>query len=189
MPELVGYARVSTGSQEFSFEAQKELLEEVGCTKVFSEMVSAVATERPEFAQALKYLRPGDTLVVTRLDRLARSLPDLMQIQEHLFSRGIEYRVLDLGIDTGTPHGRMLVGIIGSVSEFERSLLLERQRIGIDKAKAAGKYKGRKPKAMMQADQVKALAAEGHGKTEIARRLNMSRSSIYRALGKPKEGC
>ncbi|MCP2671990.1 recombinase family protein [Maricaulaceae bacterium EIL42A08] len=182
MSETVGYARTSTVDQSYSYQDQLDTLQREGCTKVFSEQVSAVAQERPEFDAALSYLRQGDTLVVTKLDRLARSLPDLMSIRTELETRGVGLRVLDMGLDTSTPHGKMVMGIIGSVAEFERSLMLERQRIGIAKAKEAGKYKGRAPTAMAKAEEIKALAAQGVAKTEIAQRLGIGRASVYRAL-------
>ncbi|MCP2680528.1 recombinase family protein [Maricaulaceae bacterium NA33B04] len=182
MSETVGYARTSTVDQSYSYQEQIDTLQREGCTKVFSEQISAVSQERPEFDAALSYLRQGDTLVVTKLDRLARSLPDLMSIRTELETRGVGLRVLDMGLDTSTPHGKMVMGIIGSVAEFERSLMLERQRIGIAKAKEAGKYKGRAPTAMAKADEIKALAAQGIGKTEIAKRLGIGRASVYRAL-------
>lgn len=182
MSETVGYARTSTVDQAYSYQEQIDTLQKEGCTKVFREQVSAVAQDRPVFDAAMSYLRQGDTLVVTKLDRLARSLPDLMSIRSELEGRGVGLRVLDMGLDTSTSQGRMVMGIIGSVAEFERSLMLERQRIGIAKAKEAGKYKGRAPTAMAKADEVKALAAQGIAKTEIAKRLGIGRASVYRAL-------
>lgn len=182
MSETVGYARTSTVDQAYSYQDQIDTLQREGCTKIFSEQISAVSQDRPEFDAAMSYLRQGDTLVVTKLDRLARSLPDLMSIRESLTSKGVSLKVLDMGLDTSTAQGRMVMGIIGSVAEFERSLMLERQRIGIAKAKAEGKYKGRAPTAMQKADEVKALAAQGVAKTEIAKRLGIGRASVYRAL-------
>lgn len=182
MSETIGYARTSTVDQQYSYENQIEALQREGCSKVFSEQVSAVARGRPQFDAAMDYLREGDTLVVTKLDRLARSLPDLMSIRERLEQQRVELKVLDIGLDTATPHGKMVLGIIGSVAEFERSLMLERQRVGIAKAKSEGRYKGRAPTAMAKADEVKALAAEGVPKAEIARKLGIGRASVYRAL-------
>ena len=184
----VGYARVSAVDQDNSYEHQIKQLEEQGCNPVFSERVSAVSRKRPEFDSALQYLRQGDTLVVCKLDRLARSLADLMDITRTLEDREVSLKVLDMGIDTSTSHGRMVVGIIGSVAQFERELMLERQRIGIAAAKDQGKYKGRKPTAMKKAAEVKALAEQGVSKVEIAKRLGIGRASVYRALAKLSEG-
>jgi Site-specific recombinases, DNA invertase Pin homologs len=179
---VIGYARTSTVDQAYSYQAQQDQLKQAGCNRVFAEQVSAVAQERPEFDKALDYAREGDTLVVCKLDRLARSLADLMDITRTLEKRGVSLRVLDMGLDTSTAHGRMVVGIIGSVAQFERELMLERQRIGIERAKAEGKYKGRKPTAMEKAEEVRDLAAQGVPKTEIAKRLGIGRASVYRVL-------
>lgn len=182
MSAVIGYARTSTVDQAYSYEEQKEQLTKAGAERVFSEQVSAVAQERPEFDKAMDYLRSGDTLIVCKLDRLARSLADLMDITRSLEQRGVSLRVLDMGLDTSTSQGKMILGIMGSVSEFERSLMLERQRIGIRRAQEEGKYKGRAPTAMAKSAEVKALAAEGVAKTEIAKRLGIGRASVYRAL-------
>ena len=177
---LIGYARTSTVDQKASFEAQKRELTEAGCETVFSEQVSAVATKRPELEAYLANARKGDTLVVTKLDRLARSLPDLMDLTRALAAKGVALNVLDLGMDTATPHGEMVLGIIGSVAQFERSLMLERQRVGIARAKAEGKYKGRKPTARAKAEEVLAMLDQGVPATKAAERLGISRSSVER---------
>lgn len=105
-----------------------------------------------------------------------------MAIAEELEKLGVHLKVLDMSLDTSTPHGRMVLGIVGSVAQFERELMLERQRVGIERAKQAGRYKGRKPTAMAKADEVRALVAQGVAKTEIARRLGIGRASVYRVL-------
>jgi len=128
-------------------------------------------------------VREGDTLVVTKLDRLARSTAHLLQIVETLERKGAALRILDLSIDTSTATGRLMLTMIGAIATFEREMMLERQREGIAKAKAAGKYKGRAPTARAKAAQVQALQAEGVGPSEIARRLGIGRSSVYRMLG------
>jgi len=125
----------------------------------------------------------GDTLVVTKLDRLARSTAHLLQIVETLERKGAALCILDLSIDTSTATGRLMLTMIGAIATFEREMMLERQREGIAKAKAAGKYKGRAPTARAKASQVHALQAEGVGPAEIARRLGIGRSSVYRMLG------
>ncbi|MEP4247678.1 recombinase family protein [Tateyamaria sp.] len=180
---LIGYARTSTLDQKAGLEAQQRDLEAQGCDRIFVEQVSSVdVKERQELARALDHIRSGDTLVVTKLDRLARSSQHLLEILEALTSKGAALRILNMGIDTGTPTGKLMLTIMGGVAEFEREIMLERQREGIAKAKAAGKYKGRKPTAQAKADDVKALVAEGVGATEIARRVGIGRASVYRII-------
>jgi DNA invertase Pin-like site-specific DNA recombinase len=149
--------------------------------KIFSEQVSSVA-QRPQLEAALDYLRDGDALVVTKLDRLARSGAHLVAIGERLHSKGVTLKVLDQAIDTSTPTGRLMFNMLGSIAQFERELMLERQREGIAKAKAAGKYKGRKPTAKAKTPEIKRLMADGIGPTAIARQLGISRASVYRFL-------
>jgi len=182
---LVGYARTSTVEQEAGLEAQARDLAGAGCERTFSERVSSVA-RRAELEAALSFTREGDTLVVTKPDRLARSVADLLGIIGRLEEKGVGLRVLSMGgaeVDTRTPTGRLMLTMLGAVAEFERSLMLERQREGIAKAKADGKYQGRAPTAQRQADAVRTLKAEGVKPTEIARRLGIGRASVYRILG------
>jgi DNA invertase Pin-like site-specific DNA recombinase len=180
---MVGYARTSTREQCAGFEAQLQTLADAGCGRVFREQVSAIA-EREQLEAALDFVREGDTLVVTKLDRLARSVQHLMEIIGTLQRKKAALRILTGGeaMDTSTATGRLMVQVIGAIAEFERAMMLERQRDGIAAAKAAGKYKGRKPTARSQADQVRELAEQGVSKVEIARRLGMHRASVYRAL-------
>jgi DNA invertase Pin-like site-specific DNA recombinase len=179
----VGYARTSTLDQKASIEAQIRDLNLAGCEKLFSEQVSSVDVEkRDKLSQALDFIREGDTLVVTKLDRLARSVAHLLSITETLRAKGANLRILNLGIDTSTPTGKLMLTVLGGIAEFEREIMLERQREGIAKAKAAGKYKGRKPTARAKAEEVVALKQEGVGPTEIAKRLEIGRASVYRIL-------
>lgn len=181
---LVGYARTSTLDQKASIEAQVRDLTAAGCEKVFQEQVSSVdVAHREQLAHALEFIREGDTLVVTKLDRLARSVAHLMTILDTLKAKKSELRILSMGIDTGTPTGKLMLTVLGGVAEFEREIMLERQREGIAKAKAEGKYKGRAPTARAKASEVKALKAEGLGASEIAKRLGIGRASVYRVLG------
>lgn len=178
----LGYARTSTAEQQAGFEAQIRELEAQGCKRIYREQVSSIA-DRPQLEAALDYLRDGDSLVVTKLDRLARSIGDLVRILDAVQRRGASLCVLDLGsLDPETPQGKLMLTMLGAIAEFERRLMLERQREGIAAAKLAGKYKGRKPTARMQSAEVKRLAAEGVGKSEIAQRLGMHRASVYRIL-------
>jgi DNA invertase Pin-like site-specific DNA recombinase len=178
---LVGYARTSTLEQVAGFEAQVAALTAAGCDRVYKEQVSSVA-HRSQLEEALRIVRQGDALVVTKLDRLARSVMHLGQIVEELSSRGVNLCILDMGLDTSTATGRLMLNVLGSVAEFERAMMLERQREGIAKAKGEGRYKGRVPTAMKQADQIRALAAEGATRKAIATKLGVSERSVYRAL-------
>lgn len=180
---MVGYARTSTVDQEAGLEAQISELQAIGCARIFSEKVSSVDAERPKLAEALSFLREGDTFVVTKPDRLARSTLDLLAIVDNLTNRGVAVRLLSMGMDTSTPTGRLVLTVLGAVAEAERNWMLERQRAGIAKAKALGKYKGRAPTARAKAKEVRALRAEGIGVAEIVRRTGVSRASIYRILG------
>lgn len=184
---IVGYARTSTIDQTAGLEAQERDLTEAGCEKLFVEQVSSVdAKAREKLTEALEYIREGDTLVVTKLDRLARSVSHLLETLEDVTAKGASLRILSMGIDTGTATGRPMLTLLGGVAEFERSIMLERQREGIAKAKAAGKYKGRKPTAKAKAEDVMMLKAQGLGATEISRRLEIGRASVYRIYNQDK---
>ena len=177
---LVGYARVSSTDQ--SFDIQLDALKEAGCEKVFSEKVSGRSTrDRHELAQALDFVREQDTLVVTRLDRLARSVGDLHRIIELLTEKKVAFRCLNQsGVDTDTSTGRLMLSILGAVAAFENDIRSERQAEGIARAKAAGKYRGR-PQSVDVA-MVRKLRQDGLGASQIARELNVSRASVYRSL-------
>ena len=181
---LIGYARTSTLDQKAGFEGHLRDLEAVGCDKVYKEQVSSVdVRKRHELERAIDQLRDGDSLIVTKLDRLARSVPHLLELLETIQGKQASLRILDMNIDTSTPTGKLMLTVLGSVAAFEREIMLERQREGIARAKAEGKYKGRKPTAMAKADEVKQLQAEGIGASEIARRVGIGRASVYRILG------
>lgn len=180
---LLGYARTSTVDQQAGLEGQLRDLQGAGCEKVFEEQVSSVdVPKRVAFADALDYLREGDTLVVTKLDRLARSMAHMMEVLAAIEAKGANLRILSMDIDTGTATGKLMLSIMGSVAEFERSIMLERQREGIAKAKAKGKYTGRKPTAMAKSEDVIKLHREGIGGSEIARKVGIGRASVYRIL-------
>ena len=178
---LIGYARTSTLDQTAGFEAQLAELAQAGCEKVFREQVSSVAA-RAQLQAALDYIRENDVLVVCKLDRLARSTQHLLEIVERVKRKGAHLQVLNLGMDTSTATGKLLLTMIGAIGQFEREMMLERQREGIAKAKSDGKYKGRAPTALAKAAEARALRAEGVGATEIAKRLKMGRASVYRVL-------
>jgi DNA invertase Pin-like site-specific DNA recombinase len=177
---IVGYARVSSSGQ--SLDIQHEALLEAGCEKVFSEKVSGRSTkDRVELAQALDFVREGDTLVVTRLDRLARSVGDLHRIIEALNEKKVAFRCLNQsGVDTDSSTGRLMLSILGAVAQFENDIRRERQSEGIAKAKAEGRYRGRK--ASIDPARVKELRETGLGPAAIAREMKIARASVYRAL-------
>lgn len=186
---IVGYARTSTIDQLAGLEAQERDLAAAGCERIFVEQVSSVdVVARTKLAEALAFVREGDVLVVTKLDRLARSVAHLLEVLEQLTSKGASLRILAMGIDTATPTGKLMLTVLGGVAEFERAIMLERQREGIAKAKAEGKYKGRKPTAMNQKAEVQRLSAGGMGATEIAAKLGIGRASVYRALDEAAKG-
>lgn len=180
---LIGYARTSTLDQQASIEAQRRDLAAAGCDKVFAEQVSSVDTaKREKLAEVLDYVREGDTLVVTKLDRLARSVAHLSEIVKQLEEKGAALRILDMNLDTSGSTGRLMVNMLGSIAQFEREIMLERQREGIEKARREGKYKGRKPTARAKTDKVRELDAQGLKRSEIAEQLGIGRSSVYRIL-------
>jgi DNA invertase Pin-like site-specific DNA recombinase len=175
-----GYARVSTDQQEL--DAQVEALKAAGAHVVRAEKVSGSAprVDRRELTTLLEFLREGDTLLVFKLDRLARSTKDLLDIVDTLEAAKVRLRTVDGEIDTSTASGRAFVGMVAVFAEFETTLRRERQMEGIRKAKAEGKYRGRKPS--VDTEEVKRLKAEGMGATAIAGKLGVSRQSVYRAL-------
>lgn len=181
MGAIVGYARTSTSDQIAGLEAQERDLKAAGATKLYSERVSSVA-HRNELQRALDYVRENDVFVVTKLDRLARSIAELLTIQKVIEGKGASLRVLSLSLDTTTPTGKLMVNLLGSIAQFERELMLERQREGIAKAKAEGKYRGRAPTARAQWAAIVDLYSQGLGPSRIARRLKIGRSSVYRVL-------
>jgi DNA invertase Pin-like site-specific DNA recombinase len=177
----VGYARTSTAEQVAGFEAQLDELTRAACEKVFREQVSSVAP-RAQLEAALEFTREGDVLVVSKLDRLARSTQHLLEIADRVKAKRANLQVLNLGIDTGTATGKLLLTMIGAIAQFEGENMLERQREGIAKAKMEGKYKGRAPTARAKTAEARALKAEGFGATQIAKRLGIGRASVYRVL-------
>lgn len=180
--QLIGYARTSTIDQKAGLEAQLRDLQAAGCTRIFQEELSSVATKRPELDRCLDYAREGDTLIITKLDRLARSVADLVGLTARLRAKGVGLRILAMNLDTETPTGKLMLNLLGSIAEFERELMLERQREGIAKAKADGKYKGRAPTARRKAADVIRLKAEGLTGDAIAAQLGIGRASVFRIL-------
>jgi DNA invertase Pin-like site-specific DNA recombinase len=181
----IGYARTSTVRQDAGLAAQRRILDELGCGEVFAEQLSSVE-DRAQLAAAIRYLRPGDQLVVTKLDRLARSLEHAICLERKIAERGASLVVLDPAMDTSTPMGRLLFGMLGAVAQFEREIMLERQREGIARAKAEGKYRGRQPTARRRLPEALALRAQGVAIAEIGRRLGLPRQTVHRLLAEAK---
>ena len=174
-----GYARVSTTDQ--NLDTQLDALRAAGCDPIRSEKVSASSTKgRTELRTLLDFLRDGDQLVVTRVDRLARSIGDLQDIVREVESKGASLRAIEQPVDTASAAGKAFLSMLGVFAEFETALRRERQMEGIAKAKAAGVYKGRKK--TVPVERVRELRAQGMGPARIARTLGVSRSSVYRAL-------
>ena len=167
---LVGYARTSTAEQVNGFEAQIAELKREGCEKLFQEQVSSVA-QRAELDRAVDFIRDWDTLVVTKLDRLARSVADLCAIEKRITMKGASLRINSMKMDTSTHTGKLMLNVLGSIAQFEREIMLERQREGIAKAKAEGLYKGRKPTAQQHKDKIIALHKKGMGVAAILREI------------------
>lgn len=178
-----GYARVSTTDQDVSI--QEAALKAAGCTVIRAEKVSGTSREgRTELETLLQFIRPGDTLVVTRIDRLARSMRDLQNLVHELRAKGAHLKATEQPIDTATAAGKAFLDILGVFAEFETNLRKERQLEGIAAAKAKGVYKGR-PKSL-PLDEVKALLAGGLSATEVAAKLGIGRASVYRIAGAAK---
>jgi DNA invertase Pin-like site-specific DNA recombinase len=181
---IIGYARVSTADQQL--DVQVGQLQAAGCEKLFQEKISGAEANRPQLLALLDYAREGDTVICCKLDRIARSTKHLLEIVDHLQQKNIAFKALNINLDTTTPTGKLMLTMLGAIAEFERELMLERQREGIAKAKAAGKYKGRKPTVLTQAKRIVELAEQGKKKAEIAEELNVGLSSVYRILAERK---
>jgi DNA invertase Pin-like site-specific DNA recombinase len=181
---LIGYARTSTVDQQAGFEVKLLELNAYGCERMYQEQVSAVAT-RTQLEAAIDMLRDGDKLVVTKLDRLARSVAHMGDILQQIEAKDAGLVILSLGserVDTSTATGKLILNMMVSVVQFEREMMKERQVEGVRRAKAEGRYKGRVPKAMQQADKVKALVAAGVDRVKVQEQLGISKASYYRCL-------
>jgi len=178
----VGYARVSTADQEPAL--QLDALAKVNCVEVFQDKASGAQADRPGLAKALSFLRSGDTLVVWKLDRLGRSLQHLIETVRDLEARGIGFRSLTEAIDTTNPGGRLIFHIFGALGQFERDLIRERTRAGLDAAATRGRKGGRLP--VITDDKLrraKSLIAQGLTVREAAARLKIGKTALYAALG------
>lgn len=175
---IVGYARVSTTGQ--SLDAQLAALKQ--CDKIFQEKISGAKGDRAELKALLEFVREGDTVQVTKLDRLARNTRHLLEISEHLQQKSVTLQILNIGIDTGTATGKLMLTMIGAIATFERELMLERQAEGIALAKLKGKYRGRKATAQEKSQEVIELLEQGLTKPQISRQLGIGITSIYRIV-------
>jgi DNA invertase Pin-like site-specific DNA recombinase len=184
----IGYGRVS--SREQNPDAQRDALAAAGCDEILMDKTSGKLARRPSLDQALAITRAGDQLVVTKLDRLGRSLEHLIALSKHLHDRGVDLVVLDQGIDTSTAVGRMFFQILGAIAEFEHALMSERTRDGLEAARARGRTGGQKPKltarqAKIAQDMYDELSPDGrraHTVAQIADEFGVSRPTIYRHL-------
>lgn len=183
MNQLIGYARVSTDDQNLHF--QRDALERAGCQVIYEDKASGKNTERPELEGCLKALRSGDTLVVWRLDRLGRSLGDLVKLVTTLEEKGIGFESLQEKIETTSASGKLVFHVFAALAEFERNLISERTRAGLKAARARGRLGGRKPK-LKQKDirEIKALLKDPNiPVSDIAKRFGVSRTTIYNRVG------
>ena len=174
----IGYARVSTSGQHLD----SQLAALSGCEKIFQEKISGAKDDRPELHAMLEWVREGDTVHVTKLDRLARNTRHLLEVSEYLQRKGVALNILNIGINTATPTGKLMLTMIGAIATFEREMMLERQREGIRLAKAAGAYAGRKPTARAQAARVMELIGQGKTKQAVADELKIGVASVYRIM-------
>ncbi len=177
---VLGYARVSTAQQNVDMQVRE--LKAAGAERIWTEQMSGGRDDRPELAALLDYARSGDVLAVWRLDRLGRSLPHLLTVVEDLDARRVELRSLTESIDTTTPGGRLVFHVFAAVAQFERALAANRSAAGVAAARAAGRTPGRPKLPAATLDAVRRLDQSGATRSAIARSLNISRSSVYRAL-------
>lgn len=183
----IGYGRVSTEQQQQ--DQQRDQLTSAGCSEIFTETISSGRKDRPQLAAALAEAQPGDTLVICKLDRLARSLQELLTLSADLEARGVHLQVLDQEIDTSSPSGRLLFHMLGAVAEFERSLAIERTRASVEHRRATGGSLGGRPRSYSpeQHRMGLRLKAEGESVSAIARTLGLSRAATGRLLQEPAQ--
>ncbi|MBN2318300.1 MAG: recombinase family protein [Acidobacteria bacterium] len=178
---LIGYARVSTEDQKI--ELQTDALEKCGCQKVFIDRISGTRSERPSLKEALAFLRPGDSLVVWKLDRLGRSVRDLVNLAGELEKRGVHFKSVTDSIDTSTPAGRFFFHVMASLAQMERELIVERTQAGLAAAKRLGRVGGRKRKMTdKKIEAAKKLLRDGLPPKDVALNLGISIPTLYRWL-------
>jgi len=179
---LAALRDTTTLEQTPGLDAQLRDLKAAGVQKIFSEQLSSVDAERPQLDAAIDFAREGDVLVITTINRIARSVAHLCEVEAKLHAKGASLKVLTPQLDTSTPDGRLVFDTLAAIARFECETLLERQREGIAKAKAEGKYKGRAPTAIAKSDEALTLLKGGMGATEVAKKLKIGRASVYRIL-------
>ena len=185
---LIGYARVSKLDGQDTA-TQIRALKSAGVERIFEEKASGGRWDRPKLHQALEQLREGDVFVVWKLDRLSRSLKDLLTLMEQIDARGAGFRSLTEAIDTTTPAGRMMMQMVGSFAEFERSMIRERTKAGLEEARRQGRVGGRRPKLTSQQEQaiVQMVGSEKKSSAEAARLFNVHPSTVSRILAKQRD--
>jgi len=176
----IGYCRVSTTNQNST--PQLDLLHNAGCEEIFQEQLSGKNSKRPELRKMLDYIRKGDMVIVTKLDRLARSTNDLLNIAEEIKNKNADLKILNIHLDTKSPTGKLMLTMLGAIAEFEREIMLERQREGIIHAKKDGKYKGRKPIKNEIILELQSLIASGMSVTKAVSEVGIARRTYYNAL-------
>jgi DNA invertase Pin-like site-specific DNA recombinase len=178
---FIGYARVST--QDQNLELQREALSQAGCQKLFEDKMSGTRADRPGLVKALKMLQEGDTLVVWKLDRLGRSVKQLVDLVGELHQQGVQFKSVTDAIDTGTPSGRFFFRVMASLAEMERELTVERTRAGLDVARQLGRRGGRKRKMTdSKIESAKKLLASGVPPKDVAKNLGVSIPTLYRHI-------
>jgi DNA invertase Pin-like site-specific DNA recombinase len=194
----IGYARTSTLDQTYGFDAQLKTLKAAGAEKIFSEQVSSVDAKRPELEAMIEFARQGDTVICSKLDRLARSVAGMVEIAERLKRKGVSILILDPHISNGTPAEELTFNLLSSIAQFERQVMLERQREGIARAKTEGKFTGRQKTAMARTDEVLKLYSAGMKPKAIAALLSKEKDkrgnsreiswrSVYRIIAENRE--
>ena len=185
MGKILGYALGSLRHPDLL--EQKKALNAIGVQTLFTDTLTSIDGERPEFKRLMDSVKAGDTIVVERIDRFARNTRHFLEMTQDLNRKGVCLKVLGIQLDTATENGQLMLAMLRAIAEFERSVLLERQKEGIEKAKLAGKFKGRKATARAKADKVMKLLDKGMTRQQIADKLKIGVASVYRILRDAKE--
>ena len=180
MSQILGYARVSTDDQDLA--GQRQRLESIGALRIFEDVVSGKTFERPVLSELLLYIRPGDTLAVVRLDRLGRSLRELLDVVETLKKQGVALLSLEEKIDTSSAAGELVFHVFGAIAQFERRLIAERTRDGMNAARAKGSKPGRPALDQEKLNAALLLVESGMSPTQAARQTGLGRSTVYREI-------